>query len=183
MKIKNNFSIFYSYKTHGDVLIVSFKDEIITSVIHKGSVEVCYNKDDIITLRFNNMSKIIKIHSSGLVALPNNLFIDILNNILKKEKIDVQLAYKDKSDFVIGKVVEINKVDVASKVIEVITNDLKINDFVVVANKDIRLATGKWTKDYQICTYKDLHISDDESVYIIDEECQVGTDFYNTKEI
>lgn len=183
MNLKDKFSIFYSYKKVGDVLIVSFKDDIITDVYVRGMVEVCYNKDEIITLRFNGISKIIKIHSSGLVALPNNLFIDILNNILKKEKIDIQLAYKDKSDFVIGKVIEHNKIDIDFKIIEIDTTSLNIGDLVVIANKDIRLATGKWTKDYHICTYKDLHISDDESIYIIDEDCKIGTDFYNTKEI
>lgn len=181
MKTINNYDIFYSYKTIGDTLIVSIfsgqKDRIVT----KGMVEVCYCNNEITTIRFNGISKLIKIHSNGLMPLPNELFVDILNNVLKKENLDIKLAYKTHSNYVIGRVIDNNIINIGSENIE-LHNNLNTGDLVVIALPNTRLATGVWTSAHHICTYIDLHINNSTDVLIIDENYKPGTDFFKMEE-
>ena len=163
------------------MLIISIIDAPITSVDNRNMVELCYNKDKLVTIRVKGISKIMKIHTSGIIPLPGEVFIDVVNSILSKE-LAPNLSYKNKSDYVIGEVVE-DGINIASEIIKIDTSNLKINDKIVLANPNTRLATGKWCKDYHICTFKDLHISDSEEIFIIDEDdCLIGNDFFNLGE-
>ena len=182
MKIINNYDIFYSYKLVGDTLIVSIFDGETDKVVTNGVVEVCYTNNEVSKLRFNNISKIIKIHSNGLIPLPNKLFVDILNNILSKERVGLSLGYKEHSNYIIGEVVDINKVNIGNEIINIDTSLLNNSDLVVIAKPHVRLATGKWTLDYHICTYLDLHLDESEQVFVIDEDFIPGTDFFKTEE-
>lgn len=182
MKIINNYDIFYSYKLIGDVLIVSIFNASNEMVYKKGSLEICYQNDEVSKIRFNNISKVIKIHSNGLIPLPNKLFVDILNDILSKENIEFRLGYKEHSNYIIGKVVKLNIVDIGDTEISLVTKGANINDLIVVAKPNVRLATGVWTSTYHICSYADLHLDDDNKIFIIDEEFIPGTDFFKTEE-
>ena len=175
------YSLFYSYHTLGDMLIISIIDAPITSVDNRNMVELCYNKDRLVTIRLKGISKIMKIHTSGLIPLPGVAFIDVVNSILTKE-LAPNLSYKNRSDFTIGEVVE-GGVNIKDSIIKLDVSNLKLNDKVVLANKDTRLATGKWTKDYHICTFKDLHINDSDDIFIIDEDdVIIGNDFFKIGE-
>ena len=64
MTIIKNYDIFYSYKTIGDTLIVSIFDGQKDKIFAKGMVEVCYCNNEITTIRFNGISKLIKIQQN-----------------------------------------------------------------------------------------------------------------------
>lgn len=173
------YSLFYSFEELHDMLIISIIDAPITQVDTRCMVQLCYNKDKLVTIRVKGISKIMKIHTSGLVALPNDMFIDVVNSILAKE-LAPNLSYKTRSDYLIGEIVETG-VNIGEEIIEIDTLNIPINSKVVVALPNTRLATGKWTKDYHICTLEDLHIKVEKEVLIIENDCQVGEDFFRVK--
>lgn len=174
-----NYSLFYSYEKLGDMLIISIVDAPITSVDTRNMVQLCYNKDKLVTIRLKGITKIMKIHTSGLIGLPADPFIDVVNTILSKE-LSPNLSYKTRSDYIIGKVVE-GGVDIKDTIIPIDISDLKLNSKVVIAKPNTRLATGIWTKDYHLCTYQDLHTNDEQEVLQVDDEYQVGEDFFRIK--
>lgn len=178
----NNYSLYYSYQTIGDVLIISISDGDIANIEKRNNVELCYNQDNyLLKIRIYGISKIMKIHSNGLIPLPMNQFIDIINSLLAKENVD-KLAYKHNSDFIIGEVCK-EGVNIGDSVIELKVDGLKLKDKVVVAHPYVRLATGKWANKFWVCTYKDLSISDSEEIFLIDEDdVKVGEDFYKIRE-
>lgn len=174
------YSLFYSYKTLGDMLIISIIDAPITSVDTRNMVQLCYNKDTLVTIRMKGISKIMKIHTTGLIPLPGDTFVDVVNSILSKE-LAPNLSYKNRSDYTIGEVIK-SGVFVGDKIVDVAVDGLDVGVKVVVANPNTRLATGLWCKDYHLCTYKDLHIGDSKEILIIDEECKIGEDFFEIGE-
>ena len=177
-----NYSLFYSYSKAGDVLIISLCDGESVRTETRSNIELSYDETDyLLKIKIHGISKIMKIHSNGLIPLPANQFIDVINTLLAKENID-KLAYKYKSDFIIGEVTE-HGVNIGEKTIELKVDGLNIKDKVVVCYPWVRLATGKWANKYWVCTYKDLSISESDEIFIIDEDdVVIGEDFYKIRE-
>ena len=190
--MRNDYSIFYSYKGIGDVLIVIFgNDKKATHSERKGQVEVIYNNDEVIGYNIFDISKIIKIKTSGLIYLPSKELISIVNAVLKNNGVE-ELEVQTNSGYIIGKVLDIKpyqekkivSVDIASEVVKAYTKEeVNLNDIVVMATLGTRLNDGRIVKQLEgtnafICTEKDLQISEDNKILLLETEEDIGKDFF-----
>ena len=92
-----NYSLFYNYKLIGDVLMIVFENETIpTSKEVLGDVVKIYANNKLIGVNIFNFSEIVKIKSNGLIPLPNNKLIDIINNVFENNSLE-KLPYKKRT--------------------------------------------------------------------------------------
>ncbi len=191
------YSIYYSYKEIGDVLLIVFNQKAMpTSFVQKSDVTVIYHDREIIGYNIFNISKIVKIKTKGLIYYPSDVFIDIINSILKNHQLEI-LAHYSHSGYVIGQVIKIEKdntlyrpfIDVGGKVL-IGQNISQINERekVVVALIGARLYDGQEVEEtsnsvrVHLCSNRELNISKDDEIYLVDEDGVVGDDFFKIGE-
>ena len=190
--MKKHYSIFYSYKGIGDVLIVIFNNESKpTHHERKGQVEVIYHEQEVIGYNIFDISKIIKIKTSGLIYLPSKELISIINALLRNNGLE-ELEVQTNSGYIIGEVVDIKpyqekkivSVDIGKEVVKAYTKEvINLKDKVVVATLGTRLNDSRIVKMIEdtnafICTEKDLQISESDTILILDNEEENGKDFF-----
>ena len=190
--MRYDYSLFYSYKNIGDVLIVIFNnEEKATRSERIGQVEVIYHDNEVIGYNIFDISKIIKIKTQGLIYLPSEELIAIINALLKNNHIE-ELGVQSSSGYIIGQVIDIEpyqekkivSVDIEKEVVKAYTKeDINKGDKVVVALLGTRLNDGRIVKLIEdtnafICTEKDLQISESDTILILDNEEENGKDFF-----
>lgn len=190
--MKKQYSIFYSYKGIGDVLIVIFNNESKpTHHERKGQVEVIYHEQEVIGYNIFDISKIIKIKTSGLIYLPSKELISIINALLRNNGLE-ELEEQTNSGYIIGEVVDIKpyqekkivSIDIGKEVVKAYTKEaINLKDKVVVATLGTRLNDSRIVKMIEdtnafICTEKDLQISESDTILILDNEEENGKDFF-----
>ena len=190
--MRYDYSLFYSYKNIGDVLIVIFDNEEKTTRSERiGQVEVIYHDNEVIGYNIFDISKIIKIKTQGLIYLPSEELIAIINALLKNNHIE-ELGVQSSSGYIIGQVIDIKpyrekkivSVDIEKEVVKAYTKeDINKGDKVVVALLGTRLNDGRIVKLIEdtnafICTEKDLQISESDTILILDNEEENGKDFF-----
>ena len=174
----NNYSLHYSYKTTGDVLFIVIKDENVTRKENKSKdVLALYHDDELIGIHISNISKIMKIKSQGMIYLPSNALIDVINSLLENAKLE-KLAYQTSSGYIIGKVESIDdciNINIGSRIVRVLNseNGVNINDKVVVKIQGTNC---------HLCSYKDLDIEDKDDILIIEDDVNIGSDFFSMEE-
>ena len=187
-----DYSIYYSYKNMGDVLVIIFDDEKTTTKTEtKGRVTVIYNDNEIIGYNIFNVKDIIKIRSNGLIYFPTPELIQVINNILQNEKFPT-LDYMIESGYYVAEVVEIKDgvatLSLGKEKLHALANpQLKQGDKVVIVKAGKRLNDGKriYTSskngtliDSYICTNNDLSIEENDEIFIFDEDIENGKDFF-----
>ena len=182
-----NYSLFYSYKSLGDVLMININDAFLVNKEERKNNIVClYHDDTLLGINIFDISKIIKIKSQGMIYLPSSSLIDVINSLLKNNDIE-PLAYKSHSGYVIGQIIENEKtlkVDIKDEICVLpIKTNLKVGNKVVIALIGTYLNNGRIVKDYpHLCSYRDLGIMDNEDILIIEEETNIGLDFFMMEE-
>ena len=190
------YSLYYSYKYIGDVLIVNIiPNAFVTTSKRVGDVEIIYNNDTVIGYNIFNISRIIKIKMVGILYHPENVLIDIINSILTNAKQET-LSYVEESGFVVGEVkecFELDKgymamVDIKDRLVSGLTKRfLKQGDNVVVAKIGTTLRNGNEVKekvgdfgiaDCYICSGKDVFYDESTDVLILDDDVETGIDFF-----
>ena len=190
------YSLYYSYKYIGDVLIVNIiPNTFVTTSKRVGDVEIIYNNDAVIGYNIFNISRIIKIKMVGILYHPENVLIDIINSILTNAKQET-LSYVEESGFVVGEVkecFELDKgymamVDIKERLVSGLTKRLlKQGDKVVVAKIGTTLRNGNEVKekvgdfgiaDCYICSGKDVFYDESIDVLILDDDVETGIDFF-----
>lgn len=193
-----NYSLHYSYKNIGDVLIVVIENELeCTSSERKGQIEVLYNNDKVIGYNIFNISELIKIKNNGPIFLPDPTAINILNNLLKNSQVE-ELAILSSSGYYTGKVLDVIElsedkkylmVDLSFDMVSTIVKnaDIETGDKVVVATVDARLGDGSKVKygnmdgtllNGHICSELELSISDKEKIFKLNNNEEIGKDFF-----
>ena len=178
-----NYSLFYSYKNIGDILIIIFDNEKKpTRHVRKGKVEVLYHDEEVIGYNIFDISEVIKIKTQGKIFLPSPILIRVINTILKNSGVK-ELDEIKESGYVIGKVIDANesslKVDIQKEIVEVPSNqEIKVNDCIVIAKVGTMLNTGEVVKSPHVCNEKELQISDSDKPLVFKEEASVGMDFF-----
>lgn len=155
----SNYGLFYSFSKAQDTLEVLFSDEKITRSSKENDVELFYANDKIVKANIYGIKKYVKIRINGLIYFPSEEFIALVNGYLGPY--DIMISTKEKSGFTIGKDGE---------------------NYVVYAEIDTVLPDRTFVKERKLCTFKDLSISDSNSVLIIDEglkEEDIGKDFFD----
>lgn len=193
----DKYSIYYSYKEIGDVLLIVFDQKAMpTSFIQKSDVTVIYHNGEIIGYNIFNISKIVKIKTKGLIYYPSNIFIDIINSILKNNQFDI-LAHYSHSGYFIGQVAKIEKdhmlfrpyIDVGGKILPgQLVSHINEGDKVVAALIGARLYNGQEVEEtsdpaqVHLCSNRELSISLDDEINLVDEDGVVGEDFFKIGE-
>ena len=193
------FSLYYAFKTIGDVLIVNIEpDEFPTSYKKVNNVVAIYNNDKLIGYNIFNISDVIKIKMVGILYHPENIFIDIINSMLTNAGFDT-LSYVSNSGFAIGEVKECFQlekgfmaiINIGDSMVSGLSKDeIAIGSKIVVAKVGTTLRNGKLVKekignfgiaDCYICSGKDVFYDETETVLILDEDIENGTDFFKTE--
>jgi tRNA-binding protein len=199
-----NYSLFYNYKLIGDILMVVFDNETIpTSKEVDGDVVKIYSGDKLIGVNIFNFSEVVKIKSHGLIPLPHNQLIDVINNIFKNHNLET-LPYKTESGFKIGKILTVDehpesthlhilKVDVGTEVLDIVCGAANVaeNAIVVVATIGTTMFDGTVIKPGKLlgevsngmcCSERELNLTEDQTkrgLLLLDESYEIGSDFFN----
>lgn len=190
------YSLYYAYKTIGDVLIVNIEPDLNpTSFKRNGDVVAIYNEEKLIGYNIFNFSRVVKIKMVGILYHPENVMIDIINSMLTNAGLDT-LAYVKESGFVVGEVKEcfmLEKdymaiIDIKSSMVAGLSKvELNQGDKVVVAKEGTTLRDGKIVKqrvgefgmtDCHICSGKDVFFDETETPLILDKDIETGIDFF-----
>ncbi|MBO8461313.1 MAG: DUF4479 domain-containing protein, partial [Firmicutes bacterium] len=141
------------------------------------------------------------IKSTGLIPLPNDQFIDVINSRLKK--FNFILPYKKESGFKIGKIIELEehpesshlhllKVDIGSEVLDIVcgASNVSIGAVVVVATIGTTMFDGSLIKKGKLlgyesygmcCSERELNLTNDQNkrgLLILDDTYKLGEDFF-----
>lgn len=174
----NNYAIYYDYNENKNDLIILCKNKTHNLIKKCQNVDVYLFDNEIVSYVIHGINNVIKIYSKGIIHSPLKELIDVINIFLKKDGLKT-LLYKENSGFIIGKVISKNEIDIKDKVVNIPTEEKLINQFVVVAIPNTFIRKDKFVSDYYLCTYEDLGITDDNNnVFIVDEICTQGKDFY-----
>ena len=198
-----NYSLFYNLKLIGDILLIILDEEIIPNRKEKMEEDVVfiYHDDNLVGINIFNFSKLIKIKSTGLIPLPNDQFIDVINSRLKK--FNFILPYKKESGFKIGKIIELEehpesshlhllKVDIGSEVLDIVcgASNVSIGAVVVVATIGTTMFDGSLIKKGKLlgyesygmcCSERELNLTNDQNkqgLLILDDTYKLGEDFF-----
>lgn len=198
----DNYSLHYCYRTIGDVLLIELKSSAHpTKNIKTNNVVAIYENDELVGINIFDFGKVVKIKNQGMIYLPSNSLIDVINSLLKNAGLD-SLSYKNESGYLIGEVSEIFEVSGGFLCVMKINHDtysafiknkdeLKSGDKVVIAINGNRLSNGDIVKersgefgftDSHLCSLKDLGLEDNETILIVDEDEIVGKDFFSMEE-
>lgn len=192
-----DYLIYFSNSVYKDSLYIHLKRDyqIKDETKFFGDVEVLYKQKEPIVYMIHNISRYTKIWMDGYIYLPSKILIDLINSILINAKLE-PLMYKDKSGFTIGKIVEKTpylqgfcyKIDIKNKIVTAFSKEeISLNKKVVVALEGVSLdekryfinydLDGKFIDSYLV-NENDLLISEENKVIIIDEDKNIGSDFF-----
>lgn len=198
-----DYAIFYNYHTIGDVLlIISDLETKPNRVIKNGDVTSLYLDDKLIGINIFNISNVLKIKSNGLIVLPLQKMIDIINNILINANVET-LEYKKESGFKVGKVLTCEEhpdsdhmhvltVDIGSEVLDIVCGapNVKEGQKVVVATLGTTMFDGKKIvpsslrgikSNGMLCSPRELHLEGAPNVrgiLVLDDDAIIGEDFF-----
>ncbi len=172
-----NYALHYDYNENKYDLIILFKNKTFNTVIKFDIVDVFYADDEVVTYVIHGINNFMKIYSKGVIHSPLKEMIDVINSILKKAKLST-LPYKENSGFIIGRIISENQIDLGNTTIETICPKDLIDAYVVIATPNTFISRDKYVSDYHLCSYNDLNISESDEVFVIDEQCSPGKDFY-----
>ena len=181
------YSMHYSYKEIGDVLIIIFDNDLKpTRSENKGRVTVIYHDDIIIGYNIFDIKDIIKIKNEGMIYFPNPTLVEVINTLLKNAGVPT-LEIQIESGYYIGEITDVHNsmvtVNLGKEQVDAKEIGLNVGDKVVVAKAGTRLCTGETVKDGHICKNKELGIKDNgEQITILDKEAEIGKDFFYLEE-
>lgn len=151
-----NYGMYNNHELDNTLLLI-FSESKSNRFVDLGEVDVLYFDSTIVGYRIKNFIRYAKIKYSGIIYLPANPLIDIINSILEKYHLD-KLGYKKSS----GYFTKMNNDELMVFVSE--------GTFL----RDQSISKGKY------CTYYDLYIKDDNDnrLFVIDERLPEGVDFF-----
>lgn len=201
-----DYALFYDYHSIGDVLlIVKDLDTKPDSSITNGDVVSLYNNNQLVGINIFNISNVLKIKSSGLIVLPMEEMIDVINNILKNANVET-LPYKKESGFKIGRILTVEEhpdsdhmhvltVDIGREILNIVCGapNVKVNQKVVVATIGTMMFDGKRIlpselrgvkSEGMLCSPRELHLEgapQARGILVLDEDAKIGEDFFKIK--
>ena len=162
-------------------------------------VEVLYKQKEAIVYMIHNISRYTKIWVDGYIYLPSKVLIDVINSILINAGLE-QLAYKEKSGFVIGEITAKTaylkgfyyEIDIKGTIVHSYSEEeIDIGERVVVVQEGVSLDEKRYFLKYElegqlIDSYlvkeNDLSISDSNKIILIKDACNIGDDFFYVEE-
>lgn len=199
-----DYGLYYNKKALKDTMMIVFNSESISDrYIKEDNVIKLYKNNELIGINILNFSSYMKIHCSGLIPLPIDQLVDIINNILEDHHV-LKLDYKKSSGFIIGKIIEVNphpssehlhllKLDIKDKVLDIVCGsyNVKKDGICVVATIGTYLFNGDTVKISSLlgeisygmcCNEAEVGILNDplkKGLLYLDDESLIGKDFFN----
>lgn len=156
----NKYGLFNHHDDNSTVVIY-FDDSEVNNKKEFNEVNVLYHDDKVIGYEIANFIRYAKIKYSGIIFLPSNILIDIINNILIDNNLDT-LGYKKESGYITKR---------------------KGNHMCVYAKEGTFLRDETISKG-RFCTYFDLFIDAENKndLIVIEEDIKEGVDFFMMEE-
>lgn len=157
-----NYGIFNNHELD-NTLLIKLSDDEVTSVVNLSKqMEVLYHNEEITGYRIRNFIRYAKIKYSGIIFLPADPLIDVINSILTDYKLN-RLDYKKES----GYITKLNK-----------------GHLMVYAKEGTFLRDGSVSKG-RFCTYHDLFIENEKENELIEitENIPENIDFFKMEVI
>ena len=138
----NSYGLF-NHHLDNNTLVILFSDKPITKKTNQGEVELLYSEQE---LKY-----------SGILFLPSKPLIDVINIILKNNKLE-ELEYKKESGYIV--------------------KDQKVFAKQGTFLRDETISKGRY------CSYFDLYIDkeNDQELITIDEDIRDNIDFFQMEE-
>lgn len=157
-----NYGIFNNHELDNTLLIKLSDDEVTSVVSLSKQMEVLYHNEEITGYRIRNFIRYAKIKYSGIIFLPADPLIDVINSILTDYKLN-RLDYKKES----GYITKLNK-----------------GHLMVYAKEGTFLRDGSVSKG-RFCTYHDLFIENEKENELIEitENIPENIDFFKMEVI
>ena len=155
----NNYGMYNNHELDNTLLLL-FSENKSNRYEDLGEVDVLYCDSELVGYRIKNFIRYAKIKYSGIIYLPADPLIDIINSILEKYHLE-KLAYKRNSGYF---------------------TKLNVDKLMVFASegtflRDQSISKGKY------CSYYDLYIKveNDSELFVIDEHIPNGIDFFKSE--
>lgn len=181
------YSLYYRYISKDDYLIIPFETLKDYKEERNGNVSLLKHNDTLVGYKIYDFKEVIKIRSTGLIALPSDNFVEIINNILLNNKLET-LDSKNVSGYFVSNIIEVNndciKCQIGTNIIYCQkVDDVKVNDQVIVAVKGTGLPDLSFVNEEgHICSYLDLEINDSNATFVLDDKEECGNDFFRMEE-
>ena len=147
----------YNHHEYNDTLLILFSDALADRTESTGEVDVLYSEDKVVGYRIKKFIRYAKIKYSGIIFLPANPLIDVINTILRKYHLET-LDYKTHSGYI---------------------TKMQNNKVMVYAT------SGTFLRDESIsqgrfCSYYDLYIKNENEHQLItfDDSIKENEDFF-----
>lgn len=196
-----DYLIYFSNNVYKDSLYIHLKKDYQIKDETKlfNNVEVLYKQNEPIVYMIHNISRYTKIWMDGYIYLPSKPLIDVVNSILINAGLE-PLAYKEKSGFIIAKIIAKTpylkgyyyEIDLKTHTSHAYSEqDIEVGSSVVVIQEGVRIDEKRYFLNYilegqlidsYLVNEKDLLISEKDKVIIIDEDSEIGSDFFYLEE-
>ena len=193
--------MFFSNNVYKDSLYIHLRRDyrIKDETRFFNDVEVLYRDGQPIVYMIHNISRYTKIWMDGCIYLPSKILVDVINSILINAGLE-PLAYKDKSGFIIGKIIAktpylhgfLYEIDIKSQIVNAYSDeDIVADKLVVVIQEGTSLDEKRYFLNYDLegqkidaylVSEKDLLISDINKAVVIDHTAEIGSDFFYLEE-
>lgn len=199
------YGIFHHLATLGDVLLIKISDQIATHSVTNDRVVALYAGDELVGYNIFRISEVIKIKSNGLIVLPGNALIDVINSLLTASGFTA-LPYLENSGFVIGEVLTVEEhpesdhlhlttVNVGNEVLDIVCGaaNVRAGQKVVVATIGTMMFDGTsivpskllgYPSSGMICSAFELHLDPEhklKGILVLEDDAVVGTDFFKVR--
>ena len=156
-----NYGIYNNHELDNTLLILFSDSKNTTSKKISEEMEILYFNDEIIGYRISNFIRYAKIKYSGIIFLPADPLIDVINSVLDKYDLET-LSYKQGS----GYMTRINE------------GKMMVYCLKGTFLRDQTISKGKY------CTYHDLYIKNDNEneLIVINENIKEFIDFFQMEE-
>ncbi len=193
-----DYLIYFSNSIYKDSLYIHLRRDyqIKDETKFFNNVEVLYKEKVPIVYMIHNISRYTKIWMDGYIYLPTKVLIDVINSILINAGLE-PLAYKDESGYKIGKITAKTpylhgfsyEIDIGSnKLVHAFSlQEIDINKKVVIIQEGVSLDEKRYFLNYELegekfdsylVNEKDLLISDKDNIIIVDDNVNIGSDFF-----
>ena len=196
-----DYLLYFSNNVYKDSLYIHLRRDykIKDETKFFNDVEVLYRDGEAIVYMIHNISRYTKIWMDGYIYLPSKILIDVINSILINAGLET-LAYKKTSGFIIGKIIAktpyltgfLYEIDLKNEVVHAYTDEeIGVNKKVVVIQEGTSLDEKCYFLNYDLegqkidsylISEKDLLISELDKAIIIEQQADIGSDFFYLEE-
>ena len=196
-----DYLLYFSNNVYKDSLYIHLRRDykIKDETKFFNDVEVLYRDGEAIVYMIHNISRYTKIWMDGYIYLPSKILIDVINSILINAGLET-LAYKDKSGFIIGKILAktayltgfLYEIDLNNEIVHAYTDEeIPVGKKVVVIQEGTSLDEKRYFINYDLegqkidaylISEKDLLISELDKAIIIEQQADIGSDFFYLEE-